>query len=75
MFKLENDIMMEMERRRAVPAASEAAPREEYLAPDTANERIFPNKAVWRGAEGYLRAAEISRGQEIWISFPSPLLL
>ena len=33
MFRLENDIMSEMETRRAVPAASEAAPRHEYRAP------------------------------------------
>ena len=46
MFKLEKDIMMEMEIMRAVPAAREAAPRAEYLAPDTTNERIFTNNAV-----------------------------
>ena len=41
MLRLEKDIMREMETRSEVPAASEAAPRHEYLAPRTANDRML----------------------------------
>ena len=40
-LRLENDIMMEMERRREVPAMSEAIPRAEYLEPETSNDLMF----------------------------------
>ena len=38
-LRLEND--MEMERRREVPAISEAIPRAEYLEPETSNDLMF----------------------------------
>ena len=44
-FRLENDIMREMETRSAVPAASEAAPRHEYRAPRNEKDRIALTKS------------------------------
>ena len=53
MFRLENDIMSEMETRSAVPAASEAAPRQENRAPRNVKDRIALSKSL-QGESGGL---------------------
>ena len=51
-LRLEKDIMREMETRSEVPAASEAAPRHEYLAPRTANDRMLLMLLMLMSSEG-----------------------
>ena len=59
-LRLEKDIMSEMETRSEVPAASEAAPRHEYLAPRTANDRI--SLLMLMSSEGQIEDSATFRG-------------